>query len=116
MPIVFHCVNCNGRMKVPEALKGKRGKCTHCGSVVQVPEAASPSSSSGSGDLTPLTLTESSATQMVVPSATCALCGKAFAPQDLLIHVLKPKTGKQLSRRRFGRCPSGHGTSRSSQA
>src|SRR5262245_24539082 len=40
--ITFMCVHCNEELKVPDNTAGKRGKCPHCGKVVQIPQQAPP--------------------------------------------------------------------------
>ena len=40
--ITFMCVHCNEELKVPDNTAGKRGKCPHCGKVVQIPMQAAP--------------------------------------------------------------------------
>lgn len=40
MAIEFHCNTCQQQIRVGDGAAGKRGKCPHCGAVVQVPGAA----------------------------------------------------------------------------
>jgi predicted RNA-binding Zn-ribbon protein involved in translation (DUF1610 family) len=40
MAIEFQCTSCQRQLRVGDALGGKRGKCPHCGSLVQVPVAS----------------------------------------------------------------------------
>ena len=42
MLIIFTCENCGKRFKVDERLQGKRGRCSHCGHVMRIPEAEVP--------------------------------------------------------------------------
>lgn len=62
MPITFYCDACKGRMKVPNELGGKRGKCAHCQATVTIPPSPfghEKKAASGS-DAKPITLSESS--------------------------------------------------------
>src|SRR5262245_49160634 len=40
--ITFMCVHCSEELHVPDHTAGKRGKCPHCGKVVQIPTPAPP--------------------------------------------------------------------------
>jgi hypothetical protein len=42
MPISFNCHACKAKMTVPDAMAGKRGKCSKCKAVVSVPGANGP--------------------------------------------------------------------------
>jgi hypothetical protein len=42
MTIEFHCHSCQQLVRVAATAAGKRGKCPHCGTVVQIPSAAPP--------------------------------------------------------------------------
>jgi hypothetical protein len=40
--IRFKCDRCSKRFKVPESLRGKRGKCPKCGNTINIPRSQSP--------------------------------------------------------------------------
>jgi predicted RNA-binding Zn-ribbon protein involved in translation (DUF1610 family) len=46
MPIEFHCQSCNRLMRTPDTAAGKKGKCPHCGVLMDIPEPSSPTPSS----------------------------------------------------------------------
>lgn len=37
MPISFTCGSCGRNLKTPESMAGKKGKCPHCGAVMEIP-------------------------------------------------------------------------------
>ena len=44
MPIEFRCAKCSKLLRTPDGSAGKKGKCPHCGAMMDIP-AASPSAS-----------------------------------------------------------------------
>ncbi|HEX5104046.1 MAG TPA: YIP1 family protein [Pirellulaceae bacterium] len=46
MPIEFPCTTCGQLVRTPESAAGKKGKCPHCASIVQIPAAGG----QGTGD------------------------------------------------------------------
>jgi phage FluMu protein Com len=57
--ITFRCEHCNEELSVPDNTAGKKGKCPHCGKIVQIPTASTVGEEQGpegmipEGDFTP---------------------------------------------------------------
>jgi len=39
MPIEFHCQSCSRLMRTPDSAAGKKGKCPHCGAMMDIPSS-----------------------------------------------------------------------------
>jgi hypothetical protein len=49
--ITFMCIHCNEELSVPDNTAGKKGKCPHCGQIVQIPTASTvPEESAPAGE------------------------------------------------------------------
>lgn len=66
MAITFWCEHCKGRMKVPNEVAGKRGKCAHCGQLVRIPDSRDATDTSTG--LTGVRLTESGLVNTLAPA------------------------------------------------
>lgn len=49
MPIKVTCPKCNGVLHAPDGAGGKRGRCPTCGTVLSIPQPASPTAKAGDG-------------------------------------------------------------------
>ena len=78
MPITFICPQCQCKMTVPDALAGKRGKCSKCKGVVIVPDAngavssAPPAAVNGEAVSTPATASPPIAARTTAPPPAAA--------------------------------------------